>query len=130
MSRNIEDDISFVDEGEINNFEDFKFLKRDALNTFNFTSIPDEKLEYEEIVEEKNLANNNDLKFLNTIIPAVEGEHFDFKRTYRLRKSTIKKLNILKAENDNLNIYISQIVDTAICKYYDAVILKGEKQSL
>lgn len=51
----------------------------------------------------------------------IDGETFSIKRGYQFRPSTIKKLNELKANSDNINIYFNEIIDTAICYYYDAV---------
>lgn len=53
--------------------------------------------------------------------PPVKGETFSIKRGYQFRPSTIKKLNELKANSDNINIYFNEIIDAAICYYYDAV---------
>ena len=51
----------------------------------------------------------------------IDGETFSIKRGYQFRPSTIKKLNELKANSDNINIYFNEIIDAAICYYYDAV---------
>lgn len=51
----------------------------------------------------------------------INGEAFSIKRGYQFRPSTIKKLNELKANSDNINIYFNEIIDAAICYYYDAV---------
>ena len=51
----------------------------------------------------------------------IDGETFSIKRGYQFRPSTIKKLNELKANSDNINIYFNEIIDAAICYYYAAV---------
>lgn len=51
----------------------------------------------------------------------VNGEAFSIKRGYQFRPSTIKKLTEIKANSDNINIYYNEIIDAAICYYYDAV---------
>ena len=51
----------------------------------------------------------------------VNGESFSIKRGYQFRPSTIKKLTEIKANSDNINIYYNEIIDAAICYYYDAV---------
>lgn len=56
----------------------------------------------------------------NGITPPVDGEKFEFVRTYCFRKSTLIKLNKLKANNPDFNIYISTIIDDAICSYYNS----------
>ena len=55
------------------------------------------------------------------LTPKIDGEAFDIKRCYQFRASTIKKLNQLKGESDNINIYLNEILDAAICFYHDAV---------
>lgn len=55
------------------------------------------------------------------LTPKISGEAFDIKRCYQFRASTIKKLNQLKGESDNINIYLNEILDAAICYYHDAV---------
>lgn len=55
----------------------------------------------------------------NGTTPPIDGESLDIKRTYLLRKSTVRKLNKLKSINPDLNIYVSSIVDMAIAHYYD-----------
>ena len=55
------------------------------------------------------------------LTPPINGEKFDIKRSYQFRASTLKKLNQLKGESNNINIYLNEIKDTAICFYYDSV---------
>jgi hypothetical protein len=57
----------------------------------------------------------------NGITPPIDGEAFDVKRTYALRKSTIRKLNELKAAHPDVNAYLSSILDAAITHYYDLI---------
>lgn len=61
----------------------------------------------------------------NGITPPIDGEAFDVKRTYALRKSTIRKLNELKAAHPDVNVYLSTILDAAITYYYNLT-LKGD----
>jgi hypothetical protein len=58
------------------------------------------------------------------LTPAVNGESFDIKRCYQFRASTLKKLNQIKGESDNVNIYLNEIIDQAICHYYNCVFSK------
>lgn|GEM_PF-4223791 len=58
------------------------------------------------------------------LTPLINGEAFDIKRCYQFRASTLKKLNQLKGESDNINIYLNEIIDAAICFYHDAVFNK------
>ncbi|WP_160674476.1 hypothetical protein [Clostridium sp. C8-1-8] len=54
----------------------------------------------------------------NGITPPIDGEFFTIKRTYTLRKSTIKMLNHIKALDDDINVYMNTLVDAAIRHYY------------
>jgi hypothetical protein len=58
----------------------------------------------------------------NGITPPIDGEPFDIKRTYALRKSTIRKLNELKAAHPDVNVYLSTILDAAITHYYNLIL--------
>jgi hypothetical protein len=51
--------------------------------------------------------------------PAVAGEDFTLVRSYKLRPSTMKKLNEIKAKHSNVNVYLNTLVDEAISFYYD-----------
>ncbi len=55
------------------------------------------------------------------ITPPVNGEYFDTRRTFTFRKSTVRKLNELKATHPDINAYLNTIVDNAICHYYDFI---------
>ena len=65
----------------------------------------------------------------NGITPPVDGEVFDINRTYKLRRSTAKMLNELKAAHPNVNVYMNTIVDSAIRHYYKHVIHEGGIQT-
>lgn len=56
------------------------------------------------------------------ITPKRDNEAFDIKRCYQFRPSTIKKLNMLKVSSDNINIYLNEIIDDAICYYFNAIL--------
>ena len=58
------------------------------------------------------------------LTPAIDGESFSIKRCYQFRPSTLKKLNQLKGESDNFNIYLNEIIDAAICFYHDSIFNK------
>jgi len=55
------------------------------------------------------------------ITPPVNGEYFDTRRTFTFRKSTVRKLNELKANHPDINVYLNTIVDNAVCHYYDCI---------
>jgi hypothetical protein len=55
------------------------------------------------------------------LTPAVDGELYTVKRCYQFRPSTLKKLNELKANDSDYNVYLNTIIDQAILFYYDHV---------
>ena len=74
-------------------------------------------------IEPQNLSASPVQK-IRGLTPKINGEAFDVKRCYQFRASTIKKLNQLKGESDNINIYLNEIIDAAICFYHDSVFNK------
>ena len=74
-------------------------------------------------IEPQNLSASPVQK-IRGLTPKINGEAFDIKRCYQFRASTIKKLNQLKGESDNINIYLNEIIDAAICFYHDSVFNK------
>lgn len=59
--------------------------------------------------------NDYDLK-----VKDINGENeYEISRTYKLKKSTMKKLYLIKANEDDFNIKFNTIVDSAILCYYD-----------
>lgn len=68
------------------------------------------------------LFDNISLPIVNGCAPPIDGEYLDVKRTYMLRKSTVRKLNKLKSIHPDLNTYVSTLVDLAIAFYYDHII--------
>lgn len=62
------------------------------------------------------------------ITPPVDGERFEVKRTFLFRYSTIRILNKLKAEHEDVNAYLSSIVDEAIRFYYKEHHKEGENK--
>ena len=68
------------------------------------------------------LFDNRTLPIVNGCAPPIAGEYLDTKRTYMLRKSTVRKINHLKSIHPDLNTYVSTIVDLAIAHYYEHII--------
>lgn len=64
----------------------------------------------------------------NGITPPVNGEHFEIKRTFIFRRSTLRKLNKLKAAHPDENAYLSSIVDAALQHYYNHIFNEGGSQ--
>jgi hypothetical protein len=68
------------------------------------------------------LFDNRNLPIVNGCAPPIDGEYLDVKRTYMLRKSTVRKINKLKSIHPELNTYVSTIVDSAIAFYYEHIV--------
>lgn len=82
--------------------------------------------------ESNNLLSTGDASFqpskIRGLTPPINGEKFDIKRSYQFRASTLKKLNQLKGDSDNINIYLNEIIDAAICFYHDSVFNQAPKK--
>ena len=94
--------------------KDTNNISKENINTSN-----SDKIEIEADKTETNMKDQK-VKTYGMTTP-IDGEAFSIKRGYQFRPSTIKKLNELKANSDNINIYFNEIIDAAICYYYDAV---------
>ncbi|SHI57280.1 hypothetical protein [Clostridium intestinale] len=60
--------------------------------------------------------------------PAVDGEEFEIKRTYMMRRSTVKMLNQLKGLSDDVDIHMNTIIDIAIRHYFNSVTEEGKNE--
>lgn len=69
----------------------------------------------------QNINTPNTVSKIRGITPGVANESFSVKRCYQFRPSTLKKLNQLKGESDDFDIYLNEIIDQAICYYHDLI---------
>ncbi|MBN1062364.1 hypothetical protein DVV95_11120 [Clostridium botulinum] len=89
----------------------------------------------EEVHKQTNLkSNNNNLKsnsllfdnrntpIANGSTPPIDGEAANIKRSYTLRKSTVRKINEIKSIHPDINVCVSTIVDIAIAYYHEHII--------
>lgn len=60
--------------------------------------------------------------------PTVDGEEFEIKRTYMMRRSTVKMLNQLKGISEDVDIHMNTIIDIAIRYYFNSVIEDGKNE--
>lgn len=95
------------------------------IRNFEYTKSNSSNTKYNHKSENKETSSLTQIQKARGLTPAVNGESFDIKRCYQFRASTLKKLNKIKGESDNVNIYLNEIIDQAICHYYDYVL--GEK---
>lgn len=117
----------------------------DAIATFNFTKPPlQESLsnnepqamktatkaqsEVKESISPSLVITGTQQPHPNGITPPVDGEHFEVKRTFVFRRSTIRILNQLKASHPKENAYLSSIVDAALLHYYNHIFSEGGSQ--
>ncbi|MBK1813877.1 hypothetical protein JHL18_25045 [Clostridium sp. YIM B02505] len=118
------------------NFFDNTSENANSANTDNNLSDPIVKPQINELHKNKDsTASTNNFKesltdirttkqFTNGVTPPVDGELFTIKRTYTLRKSTVKMLNHIKALDDDINVYMNTLVDAAIRHYYEHILNK------
>ncbi|MFR1709718.1 MAG: hypothetical protein ACLSV2_12520 [Clostridium sp.] len=62
--------------------------------------------------------------------PPVMNEELDIQRSYKIRKSTARMLNEIKAIHPDVNIYMNIIVDAAIRNYHDFIFNRGGRETL
>jgi hypothetical protein len=62
----------------------------------------------------------------NVATPTVDGEAYTVGRYYKLRYSTAKMLNEIKAGHKDVNVYMNSIVDEAIRWYYGHLFGEGK----
>lgn len=88
-------------------------LSKENLSTANLTSLPPSV---------DSFADNRKVKTeAPGITPPIDGEFFDTQRCYKIRNSTARMLNEIKAVHPNVNVYMNTIVDAAIRNYYDFI---------
>lgn len=62
--------------------------------------------------------------------PEIDGEGYDVKRGYQLRRSTVKMLNKLIGMNQDIDIHMNTIVDNAIREAYFRALLKENNKTI
>lgn len=88
------------------------------VSSFNFTE--------DAVSPKENLEDNRKTKTATVVAtPSVEGEAYTIGRFYKLRYSTAKMLNEIKAAHPDVNVYMNTIVDEAI-RYYYSFLFKNE----
>ncbi|MBN1073245.1 hypothetical protein DVV91_02660 [Clostridium botulinum] len=68
------------------------------------------------------LFDNRNTPIANGSTPPIDGEAANIKRSYTLRKSTVRKINELKSIHPDINVCVSTIVDIAIAYYHEHII--------
>jgi hypothetical protein len=76
----------------------------------------------------EDLADNRKLKTeAAAATPTADGEAYSIGRYYKLRYSTARMLNEIKASHFDVNVYMNTIVDEAIRYYYTFGFKKGRE---
>lgn len=133
QNNKVAEEMEKLDDYEDDNYDCFEEnIEGTLLKGFSFSS--DFDVNSNENIPTRNISNVN-TKAVNPIVdnrkntgvvngttPPIHGEAFTIKRTYLFRESTIRKLNKLKANNPDINIYLNTIVDAAINHYFKCVI--------
>jgi len=103
-------------------FTDYVEPPKGSICLFSIADINPEKSPIvKKEIKDTPIQDNRKAPIVNGALPAIDGEAFNLRRTYLLRESTIRKLNELKCSHDDINIYVSFIVDAAICNYHKFV---------
>ncbi|AOR24992.1 hypothetical protein [Clostridium taeniosporum] len=118
------------DLGEVIGLDDDSNDIGTVINTFSLgINDNNNSKDFEVSNVEKNIPDTNtlDSKKINTnsspkgLTTPIDGELFNIKRSYQFRASTLRKLIELKSKDPDINIYLNQIIDKAICYYYDNI---------
>jgi hypothetical protein len=101
------------------------------MSSFKFTSSPETAAApasaasfnfNQEVPAADILTDNRKIKTEASIAtPEVDDEGYTIGRYYKLRYSTAKMLNEIKASHPDVNVYMNTIVDEAIRFYYSAI---------
>lgn len=128
-----------VESLDSDDYEDNGFIEGDvnfgkAIATFNFDlpATPQKNQETSPAQIVPTQSNNKEAQVQNSkpsprgITPPINGEQFTIKRCYQFRPSTVRKLNKLKANHEDVNAYLSTILDEAILHYYESFFNKNK----
>jgi hypothetical protein len=126
-------ELCFEEDMEENGFVDAALPVGEVFRTFNFQPAAIEaasKDNYKEISKNENInaseateiLDNRKVKtVLNDKTPEIDNEAFEIQRYYKIRKSTARMLNEIKAIHPNVNVYMNTIVDAALRHYYNYI---------
>ena len=110
-------------------FTDYVEPSKDSICLFSIADVnPEKPSTVKKEIKDTPIQDNRNIPMANGALPAINGETFNLRRTYLLRESTIRKLNELKGSHDDINIYVSFIVDAAICNYHKFINEEGGTQ--
>lgn len=135
------DDICYEEESEEIGFDTPTDLPGNPIGCFNFTGAAADEMIFETKVAPNKISTPSSTKnsrpaptipkskptelpdmrklsIVNGLAPLVNGEKLDYKRSYMLRFSTIKRLEQLKALHPDI-VYMSSLVDLAINHYFE-----------
>ncbi|ACD23449.1 hypothetical protein FDE76_11865 [Clostridium botulinum] len=142
------DDIAYEEEVEEFGFTDYIPTGENSIQLFSIeedsgpenenindnNSILKTKEEVNTKMEQKTISINNNISsnpllfdnrntpIANGAAPPIDGEAANIKRSYTLRKSTVRKINELKSIHPDIGICVSTIVDIAIDYYHTHIV--------
>jgi hypothetical protein len=135
------DDLCYEEEEEVDENGVCDYVPGDpvAMFTFDNNTVPSNEpmlktkavepsLEVSPAPNTKLPHNRTQRSQANGVTPPIEGEYFLTKRGFLFRKSTLRKLNELKAIHPNEAVYLSSIVDKALCHYYEYIFKENGSQ--
>ncbi len=115
-NKNIDDDNLIIETKEEVN----KNVKLNSNNPDNKTD--NNNLKNNNLSSNTLLFDNRNTPIANGSTPPIDGEAANIKRSYTLRKSTVRKINELKSIHPNINVCVSTIVDMALAYYHEHII--------
>ncbi|WP_252246915.1 hypothetical protein [Clostridium sp. ZBS4] len=118
----IEDDLTSENK-HINDNNSILETKEDVNETIKSKpNDPDNKTNNNNLSSNTLLFDNRNTPIANGAAPPIDGEAANIKRSYTLRKSTVRKINEIKSIHPNINVCVSTIVDIAIAYYHEHII--------
>lgn len=120
-----DEDEGFLDEDEIQGtlISSFSFNESDASSASSIDFSTNTPKFQTDVLEDNRKAKTE----ANTATPVIDGEPYTIGRYYKLRYSTAKLLNEIKASHADVNVYMNTIVDEAI-RYYHGVLFEAERK--
>ncbi len=120
------EDLSIDDDCDYNGICDN--ISGTTISSFNFVkeTLPGEEVLLKAVtspcLNNDGLIDNRKFKTTATeTTPPIEDEPLNVPRSYKIRNSTARMLNEIKAAHPDVNVYMNTIVDTALRNYYDFI---------
>ncbi|GFZ30139.1 hypothetical protein CSC2_06650 [Clostridium zeae] len=117
-------------EGDVVRAFSFVTVDSDALLSNDTNTTATNVIKEDDIKVSPEIVDNRKLKtIMNDKTPAVDDEPLDLQRNYKIRKSTARMLNEIKAAHPNVNVYMNTIVDAALRHYHNYIFNENGDQN-